>query len=134
MANSNTDIDFANRLREILTFVFENVDSPERKQAYDIGIKLINARFGACPKCGHVNSGGKFCAECGHQLAGEVPKDNENIESVDYIIGKKMGKSIHIFSIVDDEQSALSNLQRQLMGGVNAELFKRTLEKVDVKL
>ena len=68
MANNNTDIDFANKLREILTFLYENVDSPDRKQAYEIGTRLLNARFGACPKCGFVNSGGKFCAECGQKL------------------------------------------------------------------
>lgn len=134
MAN-NTDIDFANKLRDIMTFLFENPTDENREQAYNIGIKLINARFGACPKCGYVNSGGKFCAECGQQLAGEVPnRENENVESVDYLIGKKIGNNIHVFAIADDEQSAVANLRKQINCGVTAELFKRTVEKVKLKM
>ena len=133
MAN-NTDIDFANKLREIMAFLFENVDSPDRKEAYDIGIKLLNVRFGACPKCGHVNSGGKFCAECGQQLAGEVVnRENENLESVDFLIAKKTGNNLHVFAIADDEQSALASLRHQLNCGVSAEMYKRTVERVKVK-
>lgn len=130
MAN-NTDIDFANKLRDILTFLFKQTDSPDRKQAYDIGIGLVNARFGACPKCGYVNSGGKFCAECGQQLAGEIIReDNENVESVDYIVGKLGGNQLHIFSISDTKELAMSQLLRKLNMGVSAELFKRTIEKI----
>ena len=127
---NNTDIDFANKLREIMTFLFENVDSPDRKQAYDIGIKLINVRFGACPKCGHVNSGGKFCTECGQQLAGEVVKDSEDVESIDYIIGKVLGNNLHIYAIADDEESAKASLQYHLSCGNVAYLFRRTVERV----
>lgn len=131
MAGKNTDIEFADKLRDILTFLFENPEDPHRNDAYNIGIKLINARFGACPKCGHINNGGKFCAECGQQLAGEVVnKDKENLESIDYLVAKKTGNNLHVFAIADDEQSAMASLRHQLNCGVSAELFKRTVERV----
>lgn len=135
MAN-NTDIDFSNKLRDILTFLFENIDSPDRKQAYEIGVKLLNARFGACPKCGFVNSGGKFCAECGQQLAGEVvtKESDENIESRDYLVCKRLGNQLHIVSIADDITSATTSLAHHLNCGERVELFKRTLEKVKPKM
>ena len=130
MAN-NTDIDFASKLRDVMTFLFENVDSPNRKQAYDMGIKLLNARFGACPRCGHINTGGKFCSECGQQLDGEVPVQNDNIESVDFLIAKKLGNSMTILSIEDNEASAVLSLRKQYNRGINAGLYKRTIERID---
>lgn len=129
---AKTDIEFAGKLRDILTFLYENPEDEHRKSAYDIGINLINARFGACPKCGHVNTGGKFCSECGQQLAGEVVRENKDIESVDYIVGKVTGNTLHIYAITDVEESAVESLRHHLCSGLKADLFKRTVEKMKI--
>ena len=130
MSNQRSDGDFSNTLKEMITFLYKSDNQEQKDLAYTKTIEIINARFGACPRCGHINTGGKFCSECGQELAGEI-QNNDNIESVDYVIAKKNGKSMTILCIEDDEIAAVTSLRRHCSTGVNASLFKRTIEKVN---
>ena len=130
MSNQRSDGDFSNTLKEMITFLYKSDNQEQKDLAYTKIIEIINARFGACPRCGHINTGGKFCSECGQELAGEI-QNNDNIESVDYVIAKKNGKSMTILCIEDDEVAAVTSLRRHCSLGVNASLFKRTIEKVN---
>ena len=130
MNNQRSDGDFSNTLKEMITFLYKADNQEQKDLAYTKTIEIINARFGACPRCGHINTGGKFCSECGQELAGEI-QNNDNIESVDYVIAKKNGKSMTILCIEDDEVAAVTSLRRHCSTGVNASLFKRTIEKVN---
>ena len=130
MSNQRSDGDFSNTLKEMITFLYKADNQEQKDLAYTKTIEIINARFGACPRCGHINTGGKFCSECGQELAGEI-QNNDNIESVDYVIAKKNGKSMTILCIEDDEIAAVTSLRRHCSTGVNASLFKRTIEKVN---
>ena len=130
MSNQRSDGDFSNTLKEMITFLYKSDNQEQKDLAYTKTIEIINARFGACPRCGHINTGGKFCSECGQELAGEI-QNNDNIESVDYVIAKKNGKSMTILCIEDDEVAAVTSLRRHCSTGVNASLFKRTIEKVN---
>ena len=130
MSNQRSDGDFSNTLKEMITFLYKADNQEQKDLAYTKTIEIINARFGACPRCGHINTGGKFCSECGQELAGEI-QNNDNIESVDYVIAKKNGKSMTILCIEDDEVAAVTSLRRHCSLGVNASLCKRTIEKVN---
>ena len=130
MSNQRSDGDFSNTLKEMITFLYKADNQEQKDLAYTKTIEIINARFGACPRCGHINTGGKFCSECGQELAGEI-QNNDNIESVDYVIAKKNGKSMTILCIEDDEVAAVTSLRRHCSLGVNASLFQRTIEKVN---
>lgn len=130
MSNQKNDSDFSNTLKEMIAFLYKADNQEQKDLAYTKIIEIINARFGACPRCGHINTGGKFCSECGQELAGEI-QNNDNIESVDYVIAKKNGKSMTILCIEDDEVAAVTSLRRHCSTGVNASLFKRTIEKVN---
>ena len=130
MSNQRSDGDFSNTLKEMIAFLYKADNQEQKDLAYTKTIEIINARFGACPRCGHINTGGKFCSECGQELAGEI-QNNDNIESVDYVIAKKNGKSMTILCIEDDEVAAVTSLRRHCSLGVNASLFKRTIEKVN---
>ena len=130
MSNQRSDGDFSNTLKEMITFLYKADNQEQKDLAYTKTIEIINARFGACPRCGHINTGGKFCSECGQELAGEI-QNNDNIESVDYVIAKKNGKSMTILCIEDDEVAAVTSLRRHCSLGVNASLVKRTIEKVN---
>ena len=130
MSNQRSDGDFSNTLKEMITFLYKADNQEQKDLAYTKTIEIINARFGACRRCGHINAGGKFCSECGQELAGEI-QNNDNIESVDYVIAKKNGKSMTILCIEDDEVAAVTSLRRHCSLGVNASLFKRTIEKVN---
>ena len=130
MSNQRSDGDFSNTLKEMITFLYKADNQEQKDLAYTKTIEIINARFGACPRYGHINTGGKFCSECGQELAGEI-QNNDNIESVDYVIAKKNGKSMTILCIEDDEVAAVTSLRRHCSLGVNASLFKRTIEKVN---
>lgn len=130
MNNQKNDSDFSNTLKEMITFLYKADNQEQKDLAYTKIIEIINARFGACPRCGHINTGGKFCSECGQELAGEI-QNNDNIESVDYLIAKKNGNSMTILCIEDDEVAAVTSLRRHCSTGVNASLFKRTIEKVN---
>lgn len=130
MSNQRSDGDFSNTLKEMVTFLYKSDNQEQKDLAYTKTIEIINARFGACPRCGHINTGGKFCSECGQELAGEI-QNNDNIESVDYVIAKKNGKSMTILCIEDDEVAAVTSLRRHCSTGVNASLFKRTIERVN---
>ena len=101
MSNQRSDGDFSNTLKEMIAFLYKADNQEQKDLAYTKIIEIINARFGACPRCGHINTGGKFCSECGQELAGEI-QNNDNIESVDYVIAKKNGKSMTILCIEDD--------------------------------
>lgn len=127
---SNSDIDFASAIKEMINYLYKSENQAQKDLAYNKILELINARFGACPRCGHINTSGKFCSECGQQLAGEVPVKNDNIESVDYLVAKK-GRELTVLCISDDEVSALSSLRRYQGSGINAILYKRTIEKID---
>lgn len=127
---NNSDIDFASTIKEMINYLYKAENQAQKDLAYSKLLELINARFGACPRCGHINSSGKFCSECGQQLAGEVPVKNDNIESVDYLVAKK-GSRLTILCIADDDISALSNLRRYQGSGINAALYKRTIERID---
>ena len=130
MSNQNNDSDFSNTLKEMIAFLYKADNQEQKDLAYTKIIEIINARFGACPRCGHINTGGKFCSECGQELAGEI-QNNDNVESVDYLIAKKNGNSMTILCIEDDEIAAVTSLRRHCSTGVNASLFKRTIEKVN---
>lgn len=130
MSNQRSDGDFSNTLKEMITFLYKADNQEQKDLAYTKIIEIINARFGACPRCGHINTGGKFCSECGQELAGEI-QNNDNIESVDYLIAKKNGNTMTILCIEDDEIAAVTSLRRHCSTGVNASLFKRTIEKVN---
>ena len=130
MSNQRSDGDFSNTLKEMITFLYKADNQEQKDLAYTKTIEIINARFGACPRCGHINTGGKFCSECGQELAGEI-QNNDNIESVDYVIAKKNGNTMTILCIEDDEVAAVTSLRRHCSTGVNASLFKRTIEKVN---
>ena len=130
MSNQRSDGDFSNTLKEMITFLYKADNQEQKDLAYTKTIEIINARFGACPRCGHINTGGKFCSECGQELAGEI-QNNDNIESVDYVIAKKNGNTMTILCIEDDEIAAVTSLRRHCSTGVNASLFKRTIEKVN---
>ena len=130
MSNQKNDSDFSNTLKEMIAFLYKADNQEQKDLAYTKIIEIINARFGGCPRCGHINTGGKFCSECGQELAGEI-QNNDNIESVDYVIAKKNGKSMTILCIEDDEVAAVTSLRRHCSTGVNASLFKRTIEKVN---
>lgn len=130
MSNQKNDSDFSNTLKEMIAFLYKADNQEQKDLAYTKIIEIINARFGACPRCGHINTGGKFCSECGQELAGEI-QNNDNIESVDYLIAKKNGNSMTILCIADDEVAAVTSLRRHCSTGVNASLFKRTIEKVN---
>ena len=82
----NNDTEFSRVLKEILGCLYTAETKEQKDLAYNKAVELINTRFGACPKCGHINTGGKFCSECGQQLNGEVPVKNDNVESIDYLI------------------------------------------------
>lgn len=130
MSNQKNDSDFSNTLKEMIAFLYKADNQEQKDLAYTKIIEIINARFGACPRCGHINTGGKFCSECGQVLAGEI-QNNDNIESVDYLIAKKNGNTMTILCIEDDEVAAVTSLRRHCSTGVNASLFKRTIEKVN---
>lgn len=130
MSNQKNDSDFSNTLKEMIAFLYKADNQEQKDLAYTKIIEIINARFGACPRCGHINTGGKFCSECGQELAGEI-QNNDNIESVDYLIAKKNGNTMTILCIEDDEIAAVTSLRRHCSTGVNASLFKRTIEKVN---
>ena len=130
MSNQKNDSDFSNTIKEMITFLYKADNQEQKDLAYTKIIEIINSRFGACPRCGHINTGGKFCSECGQELAGEI-QNNDNIESVDYLIAKKNGNSMTILCIEDDEVAAVTSLRRHCSTGVNASLFKRTIEKVN---
>lgn len=130
MSNQNNDSDFSNTLKEMIAFLYKADNQEQKDLAYTKIIEIINARFGACPRCGHINTGGKFCSECGQVLAGEI-QNNDNIESIDYLIAKKNGNTMTILCIEDDEVAAVTSLRRHCSTGVNASLFKRTIEKVN---
>lgn len=130
MSNQKNDSDFSNTIKEMITFLYKADNQEQKDLAYTKIIEIINARFGACPRCGHINTGGKFCSECGQELAGEI-QNNDNIESIDYLIAKKNGNSMTILCIEDDEIAAVTSLRRHCSTGVNASLFKRTIEKVN---
>ena len=128
----NNDTEFSRVLKEILGCLYTAETKEQKDLAYNKAVELINTRFGACPKCGHINTGGKFCSECGQQLNGEVPVKNDNVESIDYLIAKKCGNSLTILSIENTESGAVSSLRRQYSRGINADLYKRTIEMVDI--
>ena len=130
MSNQRSDGDFSNTLKEMITFLYKSDNQEQKDLAYTKTIEIINARFGACPRCGHINTGGKCGSECGQVLAGER-QNNDNIESVDYVIAKKNGNTMTILCIEDDEVAAVTSLRRHCSLGVNASLFKRTIEKVN---
>lgn len=130
MSNQKNDSDFSNTLKEMIAFLYKADNQEQKDLAYTKIIEVINARFGACPRCGHINTGGKFCSECGQELAGEI-QNNDNIESIDYLIAKKNGNTMTILCIEDDEVAAVTSLRRHCSTGVNASLFKRTIEKVN---
>ena len=130
MSNQRSDGDFSNTLKEMITFLYKADNQEQKDLAYTKTIEIINARFGACPRCGHINTGGKFCSECGQELAGEI-QNNNNVESIDYLIAKKNGNTMTILCIEDDEIAAVTSLRRHCSTGVNASLFKRTIEKVN---
>ena len=65
MSNQRSDGDFSNTLKEMITFLYKSDNQEQKDLAYTKTIEIINARFGACPRCGHINTGGKFCSECG---------------------------------------------------------------------
>lgn len=130
MSNQKNDSDFSNTLKEMITFLYKADNQEQKDLAYTKIIEIINARFGACPRCGHINNGGKFCSECGQELAGEI-QNNDNVESIDYLIAKKNGNTMTILCIEDNEIAAVTSLRRHCSTGVNASLFKRTIEKVN---
>lgn len=130
MSNQKNDSDFSNTLKEMIAFLYKADNQEQKDLAYTKIIEIINARFGACPRCGHINTGGKFCSECGQELAGEI-QNNNNVESIDYLIAKKNGNTMTILCIEDDEIAAVTSLRRHCSTGVNASLFKRTIEKVN---
>ena len=131
MNNQKSDGDFSNTLKEMIAYLYKATNQEQKDLAYTKIIELINARFGACPRCGHINTGGKFCSECGQELAGEVISPNSNVESIDYLIAKKNGKSMTVLCIEEDEVAAITSLRRHCSTGINASLFKRTIEKVN---
>lgn len=124
------DGNFAKRVKNILECLYKSENPKEREELYNEGLRVINSKFGTCPRCGHVNTEGKFCSECGQELAGEVKQENPNIESVDYVVASSVGKSLTILSISDTPEKAINSLRKYYSSGVNAEVFKRTLEKV----
>ena len=130
MSNQKNDSAFSNTLKEMIAFLYKADNQEQKDLAYTKIIEIINARFGACPRCGHINTGGKFCSECGQELAGEI-QNNNNVESIDYLIAKKNGNTMTILCIEDDEIAAVTSLRRHCSTGVNASLFKRTIEKVN---
>ena len=127
MSNQKNDSDFSNTLKEMIAFLYKADNQEQKDLAYTKIIEIINARFGACPRCGHINTGGKFCSECGQELAGEI-QNNDNIESVDYLIAKKNGNTMTILCIEDDEVAAVTSLRRLCSIGVNASLLKSTIK------
>lgn len=128
--NQNSDIVFASTLKEIVAYLYKAENQEQKDLAYNKIIELINARFGACPRCGHINSGGKFCSECGQELAGEILKENDENTSIDYLVVTHCGNKETVLNILNDKATAISRVQKYLSGGTVVELLKRTIEKV----
>ena len=126
----NIDSEFASAIKNLLGFLVATEDENEKQALYDRAVELINAHFGTCPRCGFINSGGKFCSECGQELAGEVPEENSNIDFVDYPVMAVHGNNRQILAILETEPLALQNMQKFLARGVSAVAYKRTLERL----
>lgn len=130
MENKEADIAFSSTLREIVTYLYKAETTEQKDLAYNKIIELINARFGACPRCGHINTGGKFCSECGQELVGEVLKENDDNTTIDYLVVTHCGNKETILNILTDKPTAISRVQKYLAGGTVVELLQRTIEKV----
>ena len=63
----NNDAEFAGAIKNLLGFLMSATYEEEKQKIYSQAVELINAHFGTCPRCGFINTGGKFCSECGQE-------------------------------------------------------------------
>lgn len=121
-------------IKGLLERLVESDHKDERREIAHEALKILYNEFNACLKCGHINTSGKFCSECGHELSKDptaVEESNENIIKTDYLIWKERGAlEPTILSIADTMDEATSSVRRHLNQGVNCSLIKRTLERV----
>ena len=121
-------------IKGILERLVESNHKDERRELAHEALKILYSEFNACLKCGHINTSGKFCSECGHELAKDptlMTQPNDNIIKTDYLIWKERGMlEPTVLSIADTQDEAYMVAQRQLNLGIKCDVIKRTLERV----
>ena len=121
-------------IRCLLEGLVQSDHKDERREIANEALKILYSEFNACLKCGHINTSGKFCSECGHEPAKDptsMEQPNNNIIKTDYLIWKERGMlEPTVLSIADTQDEAYMVAQRQLNLGIKCDVIKRTLERV----